>query len=100
MSASVAWSRATWASALLTLAAFAAVVQREHQLAGLFDELAFLDVDLADGAGGLRVQVDAAERGDGAVGLQDHRHVLTLHADRVDHAWTVGGGAAFATLPS
>jgi hypothetical protein len=56
---------------LVDVGAVGAVVEREQQLARL-DELAFLDVDLADGAGGLRMQVDGADRGHGAVGLLDH----------------------------
>jgi hypothetical protein len=63
--------------------AVAAVVEREHQLPG-FDELAFLDVHFADGAGRLRTQVDGALRGDGAVGSDVDADVLALRGDDVD----------------
>jgi hypothetical protein len=39
---------------------------------------------LADGGGGLRMQVDGADRGHGAVGLLHHRHVLALRRHHVD----------------
>ncbi|MNN14533.1 hypothetical protein D3C81_1276030 [compost metagenome] len=77
----------------------AARIQRKHQLA-LLDELAFADMHLANGAGRLRVQVDAADRHHAAIGLQHHRHILAHGRDHAHRRRRLSALAPFAILPT